>query len=80
MKTVLSVAGVAVLGLAIAGCASSGHQDHSMAMAKAKAPYTISGDQVEGCECSSVCPCVFAHDVTFADCRGVMAWHIQEGH
>src|SRR5207237_9469074 len=47
--------------------------------AKAKSPYHLKGDQVEGCECSSVCPCVFAHDVTFADCRGVMAFHIKEG-
>src|SRR2546425_589385 len=38
------------------------------------------GDQVEACECSSVCPCVFANDATFADCRGIMAYHIREGH
>src|SRR5204863_9556946 len=31
------------------------------------------------CECDSVCPCVFAHDVSFADCRGIMAWHVAEG-
>ena len=76
MKTLLAV----VVGLAAAGCAASGSSDHSMAMAKAKAPYVIKGEQVEGCECESVCPCVFAHDVTFADCRGAMVWHVSEGH
>jgi hypothetical protein len=73
-------AALAVLSLAAAGCATGGGHDPSPAMAKAKSPYTLVGDQVEGCECTSVCPCVFAHDVTFADCRGTMAWHIQDGN
>jgi hypothetical protein len=79
MKTMKALLLAAALGFATAGCAGAGHSDHSQAMAKAKAPYTLKGDQVEGCECSSVCPCVFAHDVTFADCRGTMVWHIREG-
>jgi hypothetical protein len=78
MNKVLILAAVAALGVAGAGCASSG-QDAAPAMAKAKSPYSMKGDQVEGCECSSVCPCVFANDATFADCRGIMAYHIQEG-
>ena len=79
MKTMKSLLVVAAAGLAAAGCAGSGHSDHSMTMAKAKSPYVMKGDQVEGCECESVCPCVFAHDVSFADCRGIMAWHVAEG-
>jgi hypothetical protein len=80
MKAVVSVVLSGALGLAVAGCASSEHHEHAMAMAKAKESYVLKGDQVEGCECMSVCPCVFAHDVTFNDCRGIMAWHVKEGH
>jgi hypothetical protein len=70
------------LALALsAGCAAGAPAAPAAPpMAKAKAPYELKGEQVEGCECSSVCPCVFAHDVTFNDCRGTMAWHISEGH
>lgn len=79
MKTMRLLSALLALGFAVAGCAGGGHPDHSQSMAKAKAPYVIKGDQVEGCECASVCPCVFAHDVTFADCRGTMVWHVNEG-
>jgi hypothetical protein len=77
MNRLTKIGAALVLGLA-AGCAAGGPEVHPMA--KAKAPYQLKGEQVEGCECSSVCPCVFAHDVTFNDCRGTMAWHIKEGH
>ena len=80
MKTIGAVLYSAVLAVGALGCASGEHHDHSMAMAKAKAPYVIKGDQVEGCECTSVCPCIFANDVPFGDCRGTVAWHIREGH
>lgn len=80
MKTrVLSLGVLAVLGLGAVGCAGGGGK-HEAPMAKAKAPYEIKGDQVEGCECTSVCPCVFANDVSFNDCRGIMAWHVKEGN
>ncbi len=78
--SMLKLLGVLVaLGFVTSGCAAAGHSDPPKAMAKAKAPYTLKGEQVEGCECTSVCPCAFAHDVTFADCRGTMAWHVKEG-
>jgi len=80
MKAIVAILGSTVLTIGALGCASGEHHDHSMAMAKAKAPYLIKGDQVEGCECTSVCPCVFANDVPFGDCRGSMVWHIREGH
>jgi len=78
MKSIASFA-VVLFGIAGAGCATGGPSESSAPMAKAKAPYVLKGDQVEGCECASVCPCVFAHDVTFNDCRGTMGWHIKEG-
>lgn len=79
MRAFRSIAALAILTVAAAGCATGGGHDPVPAMAKAKAPYALVGDQVEGCECSSVCPCVFAHDVTFNDCRGTMAWHVRNG-
>jgi hypothetical protein len=79
MKTMKAFLVVAALGIAVAGCAGGAPPEPPKPMAKAKAPYVMKGEQVEGCECASVCPCVFAQDVTFADCRGIMAWHIREG-
>jgi len=79
MKTMKSLLAATALAIAAAGCAGAGRSEHTMSMAKAKAPYVLKGEQVEGCECMSVCPCVFAHDVTFADCRGTMVWHVNEG-
>lgn len=79
MKTLRSLGVLAALGFISAGCAGAGQGEAPKPMAKAKAPYSFKGDQVEGCECTSVCPCVFANDVTFNDCRGTMAWHIKEG-
>ncbi len=49
----------------------------------AKAPatpaYHLKGDYFEGCECTSVCPCVWSKDATFDQCRGLSAWHVTEG-
>lgn len=48
--------------------------------AQEKSPtYELRGEQAEGCECDSVCPCVWAKDVTFQDCRGILAWHVTSG-
>jgi hypothetical protein len=50
------------------------------AMAQEKAPsYVLRGEEAEGCECESVCPCVWAKDDTFGDCRAVMVWHVDSG-
>ena len=80
MRSMRAVVAIAVLCAVAAGCAAGGGHEQAPSMAKAKAPYLLKGQQVEGCECNSVCPCIFAHDVTFADCRATMVWHIQEGH
>jgi hypothetical protein len=39
----------------------------------------VVGDYVEGCECRSVCPCLWKEDATFDDCRAVMAWKVETG-
>jgi len=36
--------------------------------------------QFEGCECDSICPCVFSKDTTHGDCRGILVWSFIEGH
>jgi hypothetical protein len=41
--------------------------------------YHLRVHQFEGCECDSVCPCVFSKDTTHGDCRGIMVWSINEG-
>jgi len=79
MKAFRRMAVLGILAIVASGCAAGGGHDPAPAMAKAKSPYTMTGDYVEGCECDSVCPCVFAHDVTFNDCRATVAWRIREG-
>jgi hypothetical protein len=41
--------------------------------------YALRGQEVEACECESVCPCVWAKDDSFGDCRAVMVWKIESG-
>lgn len=62
----------ALVALLLASCATAKEQ------AKTE-PYGIKGTQFEGCECESVCPCVFQNDVSYNDCRGLMAWKVDEG-
>lgn len=64
---------LAVLAVSILGCAS---QSSKPADAKG---YHLSLHQFEGCECDSICPCIFSKDTTHGDCRGIMVWSIREG-
>ena len=41
--------------------------------------YHLKGDYFEGCECRSVCACVWSEDATFDQCRGISAWRVTEG-
>ena len=44
-------------------------------------PYwRLEGDYFDGCNCKSICPCIFALDPTEGDCKGLAAWHIEKGH
>jgi hypothetical protein len=53
----------------------------TLAQDKPKGPeYLVRGEHIEGCECESVCPCVFTNDTTYGDCRGVITWTVDEGH
>jgi len=36
--------------------------------------YSVKVQEFEGCECESVCPCVFSKDTTYGDCRATLAF------
>lgn len=39
----------------------------------------VRGTYLEGCECYSVCPCLWEQDATEDQCRAIMAWRISAG-
>jgi hypothetical protein len=41
--------------------------------------YRLEGQEVEACDCSSICPCVFGEEPEHGSCLGVLARHITEG-
>jgi hypothetical protein len=42
--------------------------------------WRLEGDYFEGCNCKSICPCLFKLDPTEGECKVVVAWHIEKGH
>ncbi|HEY9399369.1 MAG TPA: DUF1326 domain-containing protein [Nitrososphaeraceae archaeon] len=40
----------------------------------------LEGDYFEGCNCKSICPCIFKLDSTEGECKVVVAWHIERGY
>jgi hypothetical protein len=49
------------------------------APANQKASWKLEGDYFEGCNCDSVCPCIFLGDPDEGDCHITCAWHIRKG-
>jgi hypothetical protein len=45
-----------------------------------KTDWRLEGDYFDGCNCKSICPCIFALDPTEGDCKGLAAWHVEKGH
>jgi hypothetical protein len=43
------------------------------------AGYRLAGQEVEACDCSSICPCVFGEEPEHGRCFGVLARHLTEG-
>ena len=41
--------------------------------------WKIEGDYFEGCNCDSICPCIFKGDPDEGYCNVTAAWHIQQG-
>ena len=42
--------------------------------------WKLEGDYFEGCNCDSICPCIFLQDPDKGFCNAVVAWHIEKGH
>ena len=71
------VGALAMLALVVA---VAGRAATSSRAAKSAAPrYQIAGDEFEGCECNSVCACIWDADATYDQCRGILGWTIKQG-
>jgi len=68
MKHIAVALALVYVGCLVGGCAT-------YASAPTSAPhsvnYSVKVHEFEGCECNSVCPCVFSSDTTYGDCRGI---------
>ena len=42
--------------------------------------WKLQGDYFEGCNCDSMCPCIFLLDPDKGYCNATVAWHIEKGH
>ncbi|MEP6576070.1 MAG: DUF1326 domain-containing protein [Nitrososphaerota archaeon] len=42
--------------------------------------WKLQGDYFEGCNCDSICPCIFLLDPDKGYCNATVAWHIEKGH
>lgn len=49
-------------------------------MAKNGTNWNLEGDYFEGCNCKSICPCLFMLDPTEGECKVVVAWHVEKGN
>ena len=66
---------LAVTAISLLGCATPAAKP-----AEGGKAYQAHIHQFEGCECNSICPCIFSKDTSHGDCRGIMVWSISEGH
>ena len=48
-------------------------------MTTANTKWKLEGDYFEGCNCDSICPCIFKGDPDEGFCNLTAAWHIQRG-
>lgn len=42
--------------------------------------WKLEGDYFEGCNCDTICPCIFLLDPDEGYCNLTVAWHIEKGH
>ena len=42
--------------------------------------WKLQGDYFEGCNCDSICPCLFLSDPDKGFCNVTVGWHIEKGH
>jgi hypothetical protein len=67
---------LALIAVSFLGCAS----ETSKPAAGGGKSFHLWVHQFEGCECDSVCPCIFSKDTTHGDCRGIMVWQVSKGN
>ena len=41
--------------------------------------YQLKGQEVEACDCASICPCVFGEEPEHGSCFGILARHVEKG-
>jgi hypothetical protein len=46
----------------------------------ASSSWKVEGDYFEGCNCDSVCPCIFLADPDTGDCELTIGWHVEKGN
>jgi hypothetical protein len=46
----------------------------------ASSSWKLEGDYFEGCNCDSICPCIFKGDPNEGNCNLTSAWHILNGN
>ena len=70
-----------ILVLVYAGGLPGARVTESAEQAQTPAPleYSVKVHEFEGCECNSVCPCVFSSNTTYGDCRGITVFTFTEG-
>ncbi len=42
--------------------------------------WKVEGDYFEGCDCNTICPCVYVGPPDPGSCHVALAWHIAKGH
>lgn len=57
--------------MCFAGCSTAQKSEPKAGMKPGTPPYAVKVHQFEGCECESVCPCIFSRDTSFGDCRSM---------
>jgi hypothetical protein len=70
-----------ILVLVFAGGLRGARATESAGQSQTLAPvrYSVKVHEFEGCECNSVCPCVFSSNTTYGDCRGITVFTFTEG-
>lgn len=71
MKTILIAA---VSALALQGFGLGAESGEAASAAASPVNYKVAVHEFEGCQCDSVCPCVFSLDTSHGDCRAIMVF------
>jgi hypothetical protein len=59
---------------------TSPHNNNNNPATIASPSWKLEGDYFEGCNCDSICPCIFKGDPDEGNCNLTTAWHIQNGN